>query len=265
MSASWDQGESYEEFMGKWSRLLAPKFLSWARVPSQTRVLDVGCGTGALTEAVLASGAEQVTAIDPSSAFIDHARSRLANAAHAVEFRVGDAMNLPLADESFNATLSELALNFIPDPARALQEMRRVAKTGGIVSCCVWDYADGMKMLRYFWDSAAALDAASMSLDEGVCFPLCQPRPLKRLFEDAGLSRVEVGSIEIETLFHGFSDYWNPFLGGQGPAGRYLMSLDEGSRASLRRRLRVELPTSPEGWIRLTARAWAVKGFKTPT
>lgn len=262
LTAHWDSGESYQAFIGKWSRLLAPKFLGWARVPNNARVLDVGCGTGALTEAVLATGARQVMAVDPSTAFIAYASSRLVDQSHAAEFRVGDAMDLPLPDGTYDAVLSELVLNFIPDPTRALREMHRVAKQNGIVSACVWDYADGMKMLRFFWDSAAALDSAARYLDEGVRFPLCHPEPLKKLFEDAKLSDVEVGSIEIKTRFHDFEDYWSPFMGGQGPAGEYLVSLDDGNRARLREKLVAELPTGPQGGIQLGAKAWTVRGLK---
>ncbi len=258
---AWEDGEAYQAFMGRWSQLLAPKFLDWARVPTDARVLDVGCGTGALTEAVLASGAGRVTAVDPSPAFIEYSHSRLANYGHMAEFRVGDAMALPFPDESFDGVLSEFVLNFIPDPARALQEMRRVARRGGVVSVCVWDYSDGMKMLRSFWDSASALDPAARHLDQGERFPLCRPDRLRRLFEDAGLSDVEVGPIGIEMRFQDFADYWNPFLGGQGPAGEYITSLNEANRERLRAKLIAELPTGPKGEIQLAARAWAVRGL----
>ena len=148
--------------MGRWSQLLAPQFLSWARIPTGARVLDVGCGTGALTEAVLASGAKHITGVDPSPAFVAYATSRLSGQTTNVEFQVGDAVDLHFPDESFDAVVTGLVLNFIPDPAKALREMRRITKQHGIVSAYVWDYAEGMKMLRHFWDAAVALDPIAL-------------------------------------------------------------------------------------------------------
>jgi SAM-dependent methyltransferase len=156
--------------------------------------------------------------------------------------------------------VSGLVLNFVPDPVQAVQEMTRVTRPRGRVAAYVWDYAGRMELMRWFWDAAAALDPAAVELDEGRRFGLCQPEPLARLFQDAGLVEVGVRPIQVPTRFRGFDDYWMPFLGGQGPAPGYAMALDETQRAALREELRARLPVAADGSISLVARAWAVGG-----
>jgi SAM-dependent methyltransferase len=163
-------------------------------------------------------------------------------------------------DLQFDAVVSGLTLNFVPEPDRAAAELARVAAPGGVVAAYVWDYAEGMAMMRYFWDAATALDPAAAELDEGRRFPLCQPDALGRLWTGAGLADVEVRAIEVPTRFADFDDYWTPFLGGQGPAPGYVMSLDEERRDALRDLLHARLPSAQDGSIPLTARAWAVRG-----
>jgi len=151
-------------------------------------------------------------------------------------------------------------LNFIPAPADALTAMARAVRPGGTVACYVWDYAGGMEMMRAFWDAAVALDPSARDLDEGRRFPLCRPEPLRALFDGAGLQRTEVRTIDAPTVFTSFDDYWSPFLGGQGPAPTYCMALSEDRRGQLRDRIRAALPVATDGSIRLSARAFAVRG-----
>ena len=140
--------------------------------------------------------------------------------------------------------------------------MARVARPGGVVAAYVWDYAEGMRMIRHFWDAAGELDPRARELDEGRRSPLCKPEPLSDLFRRAGLEKVEARAIDVPTVFRDFEDYWSPFLGGQGSAPGYVMSLSEERRAAVRERLQATLPTSPEGEHRLMARAWAVRGVR---
>ncbi|MXP65171.1 SAM-dependent methyltransferase [Roseomonas sp. M0104] len=255
----WASGEVYEGYVGRWSRRVAKEFLAWLGVPPGEDWLDLGCGTGALTEAILADHAPaSVLGIDPSEGFLAHARHQVTDPRAA--FRQGDAQALPVPDASFGAVVSGLVLNFVPDPAKAVAEMRRAARPGGTLAAYVWDYADGMQMMRRFWDAAGALDPAARERDEALRSPLCRPDALRARFGGAGLRGVEVTAIEVPTVFHDFEDFWRPFLGGQAPAPGYCMSLDEEHRARLRERLRVTLPTEPDGRIRLAARAWAVRG-----
>lgn len=254
----WLSGDPYERYMGRWSRQTAPRFVAWLGLPAAQRWLDVGCGTGALCTAILAHAApSSVVGVEPSQGFLDKARLQLADRA---DLRRGSAAALPLEDGAVDATVSGLMLNFAPDAPAALAEMTRVTARGGTVAAYVWDYAGGMQLIRHFWDAAVALDPLAAAFDEGVRFPLCQPRPLADLFARAGLADVEVAALDIDTPFTGFDDFWQPFLGGQGPAPGYAMGLDEAARARLCTALRDRLPMQADGTLALTARAWAARG-----
>ena len=256
---SWAVGAAYEHYVGRWSRPVAGAFLEWIAVPEGRAWLDVGCGTGALARCILDDAApKSVVGLDPSEGFLAHARAHVSDA--RADFRQGDARALPCADGEFDAAVSGLVLNFVPDQAAAAREMRRVTRAGGTLAAYVWDYAGEMQLMRRFWDAAGALDAKARELDEGRRFPLCRPDALRALFEEAGARAVDVRAIDIPTVFENFDDYWSPFLGGQGPAPTYCMSLGEDDRAALRERLRASLPAEPDGTIRLVARAWAVRG-----
>jgi SAM-dependent methyltransferase len=256
----WAVGRAYEPYIGRWSRLVAAEFVAGLEVAYGAAWLDLGCGTGALSQAVLeAAEPALVVGADPSAGFLAHARARLDGRAR---FVAADARRLPVGDARFEVVVSGLVLNFVPDPALAAREMTRVARPGGRVAAYVWDYAGRMELIRHFWDAAAALDPAAAELDEGRRFGLCQPEPLGRLFRDAGLADVGVRPIEVATRFRNFGDYWDPFLGGQGPAPGYAMSLDEDARAALREELRGRLPVAGDGSIPLVARAWTVAGTR---
>jgi SAM-dependent methyltransferase len=257
------ESDAYERFMGRWSRELAPLLVSFASVDEQQAVLDIGSGTGALAFAVAkASPSARVTGVDPSSAYVRYAQARAPN--DRVRFLVGDAQQLQLPDAAFDRTLSLLVMNFIPDPAKAVREMVRVTRPGGIVAAAVWDYGEGMEMLRVFWDEAVALDPTIAARDERN-MPLCKRGELSALWRAHGLQQVEEQPIAIELSFASFDDYWSPFLGGQGPAGAYASSLPEPARAALESRLRRRLlGDRKDGAFTLHARAWAVKGVVPP-
>ena len=236
---------------------MAPEFLAWLDIPAGKRWLDVGCGTGALSQTIIASAQPSgVAGVDPSEGFLAFARARVPQA----EFRVGDAQALTFADGSFDAAVSGLVLNFVPDSAKAAAEMRRVVCAGGTAAAYVWDYAGEMQLMRRFWDAAAAVDPAARHLDESLRFPLCQPDALRALWTAAGLGDIQARTIDVPTVFRDFDDYWSPFLGGQGPAPTYCMSLPEDHRERLRQRLHDTLPIEGDGSIRLIARAFAVRG-----
>jgi SAM-dependent methyltransferase len=258
---AWDSGDAYEPYVGRWSRLVAREFLGWLAVPPGGCWLDVGCGTGALVETILAlSAPSEVVGIDPSQAYVASARDRVNDP--RVRFEVGDAQALQAASATFDAVVAGLVLNFVPVPEKAVSEMARVARWGGVVAAYVWDYAEGMQMMRHFWDAAGALDPRALELDEGRRFTLCRPEPLTDLFHTARLGKVEVRAIDVPTVFRDFDDYWFPFLGGQAPAPGYAMSLSQERRTALRERIRAGLPTNSEGEHHLTARAWAVRGVR---
>jgi SAM-dependent methyltransferase len=254
----WAGHAAYEAYIGRWSRRVAATFVPRLGVPPGRRWLDVGCGTGSLAAAVLADAEPSgVVGIDPSLGFLAGA---VANAGAA--FCAADAQALPFAGDTFDAVVSGLALNFVPDPARAATELARVARPGAVVAAYVWDYAGGMQMLRHFWDAASEVDAAAAAVEEGRRFALCRPEPLADLWHGAGFPAATVAAIDVPTVFAGFDDYWRPFLGGQGPAPGFVAALPEDRRAALRELLRSRLPTQDDGSIRLTARAWAVQGVK---
>jgi SAM-dependent methyltransferase len=254
----WEVGDAYEAYVGRWSRPVAREFVTWLAVPAGRSWLDVGCGPGALTTAALTTGPGRVTGVDRSSGFLSAARSRTGGP--RTGFAAGDARALPLPDARFDVVVSGLALNFVPGPERAAAEFARVAAPGAVVAAYVWDYGDGMAMMRYLWDAAAVLDPDAVAFDEGRRFTLCAPGPLAELWAGAGLTGVQTRPIEVPTVFADFEDFWQPFLGGQGSAPGYVASLSPEQRAALRDLLRDQLPTEPDGTIRLTARAWAVRG-----
>jgi SAM-dependent methyltransferase len=255
----WDNGESYEAYVGRWSRPVGREFVAWLAVPAGSRWLDAGCGTGELTRAILeVADPVAVVGADPSASYAGFARQRTPDL--RASFGVGDAQALPFESASFDSSVSGLVLNFVPDVARALSEFARVTRRGGIVGSYVWDYARKMDLMRYFWDAAVALDPAARDLDEGNRFPICNPEGLTAAFAGAGLRDIATRPIDVPTRFRDFDDYWSPFLGGQGSAPGYAMSLTEDHREALRERIRAALPTEAVGSINLIARAWAIKG-----
>jgi SAM-dependent methyltransferase len=255
---AWQAGDRYEAYMGRWSRLVAPRFLDWLGAPGGMDWLDVGCGTGALAATILARCTPRsLTAIDPSEGFVAAARAALTDP--CVELQVGDAQALPLGDASKDVVVSGLALNFVPDMHRALTEMKRVARPGGRVAFYVWDYAGGLAFVHAFWQAAASLDAAAADLSEDRRFSACTPDGLVALARSAGLEAVECTPIEVPTVFADFEDYWQPFTLGAGPAPGYCTSLAPEARDRLRERLRASLPRTADGAIHLNARAWAAR------
>jgi trans-aconitate methyltransferase len=253
----WAAGSAYERYVGRWSRPVADQLLDWLSIAPARVWLDVGCGTGALCERILKRAAPaRITGVDSADGFLAHARAHVDDP--RVEFLKGDAQALPIGDANVDVVISGLMLNFVPDKAKAAAEMRRVTRPGGIVGLYVWDYAEGMEMMRHFWD-IAALNPGASALDEGPRFPICHPDALRDLFVMAGFRDVETRAIDIPMIFADFDDYWTPFLGGTGPGPAYCMSLGEADRAALRDRLKGSLPTGRDGKIALTARAYAVK------
>jgi SAM-dependent methyltransferase len=258
-AAKWTSGEAYERFMGRWSPHIASKFIDWLDAPQELDWLDVGSGTGALTRTILAQAdPKSVTGVDPSPVFVEFAQQ--ATKDKRASFKVGNAMELPAEDASADLVVCGLVLNFVPDPIKAVGEMKRACRAGGRVAAYVWDYAEGMQMLRIFWDAAAAVDPANRELDEQLLFPICNPDALRETFRGADLQDVQTGPIEFRMKFADFDDYWSPFLGGVGPAPTYVSGLSDEHKNSLERELRRRLSANADGSIELPARAWAVKG-----
>jgi SAM-dependent methyltransferase len=175
-------------------------------------------------------------------------------------FAVGDARALPVADGWFDVVVAGLMLNFVAERTRALAEMRRAARNGGVVAAYVWDYTGGMQLISLFWDAAEDLDPAVRRESEGVRFGFCRPEPLRAMFRAAGLADISVEPVVVPTVFRDFDDVWSPFLRGTGPAPGYVTSLDDARRAELRARFQAALPAEGDGSLHLTARAWSVQG-----
>ena len=255
----WEAGGAYEFFMGRWSRGVAAEFLQWLSVAPHGKWLDVGCGTGMLCQTILGLvNPMDVRGVDPASGFISFAKNHIRDP--RVTFEIGSAESLKSEPDTYDAVVSGLVLNFVPQWERAVTEMRRVTKPGGVVAAYVWDYADKMQLLRRFWDAAIDLDSRAAMLDEGKRFPLCNPGDLNQLFVGQELKNVDIKPIDVQTHFANFEDYWSPFLSGQGPAPSYVASLNDQQQSDLRERVRATLPVSVDGTIGLIARAWAVRG-----
>ncbi|HTM56700.1 MAG TPA: class I SAM-dependent methyltransferase [Pirellulales bacterium] len=259
LSDKWTVGESYEHFMGRWSRLLASRFVSWLPARPNAHWLDVGCGTGALGDAICATAQPaSVVGCDLSQPLVEYARQHLVDP--RISFVAAGIGQLPTRVGGFDCASSLLALNFFPNPEAAIEEMRSVAAPHGLVSACVWDYAGRMEFLRRFWDSAVAVDPGAAELDEGRRFSICQPDALETLFRRGGLRDIVCDSIEIPTRFSTFADFWTPFMGGTGPAPSYVATLESSRREALAAHLSRSLPRELDGAICLVAAAWAVRG-----
>lgn len=258
ISDKWNEGDPYEYFMGRWSSLMAPEFLKWLAISSDKSWLDVGCGTGALSEAIERNcNPKHLTCVDPSTGFIEKVKNRFSRHGEA---RVGSAENLPFEDERFELVVSGLALNFFQNLEQALSELIRVSKPNGVIAAYVWDYSGRMDFLRYFWDAAYKIDSKSKALDEGLRFPICNSENLINAFEKANLTEVESANLDIDTIFKDFDDYWNPFLGAQGPAPSYLSSLNSEHQKELKNLVKERLQIEPDGSIKLLGRALAIRG-----
>jgi SAM-dependent methyltransferase len=256
----WQSAAGYEGYVGRWSRRVAHAFIEWLGIPAGRRWVDVGCGTGAVTETILKlADPASVIGVDPSEAFVAFARSQVTDP--RASFAVGDGAALPVSDADADVAVSGLVLNFVPDPVAMLADMRRVVAPRGAVAIYVWDYADGMEIMRHFWDAAIDQDPAVGARSETLKFGIWKPEPLRDAFSRAGLTHIDVQPIDIPTVFRDFDDYWRPFLMATAPAPRHVMSLSDEDREDLRRRLESRLPTESDGSIHLTARAWAARGI----
>lgn len=257
------RGEAYEPMTGRWSRVIAPLFIRWSEAASGGHWLDVGCGTGALIQAILDHGAPvEIVGIDRSSAFIAYARRHITD--QRVRYEVGDATNLPVASNQYDAVVAGLLLNHLSplDQVTAVKEMQRAARPGGQVAAYVWDYADGMEPRSRFWQVATTLDPAAGAVDERARYPLCATDALERLFLRCGLNAIETASLEIQARFADFDDFWLPFLAGYGVSSAYIASLAVAQREVLQTALQRELPVDEAGVITMSVRALAVKGVR---
>jgi SAM-dependent methyltransferase len=244
--------QSYDRFMGRYSRLLAPRFVDFAGIRDARRVLDVGCGPGALlAELAARRGTEAVAAVDPSASFVEAARARNPGAAVAH----ASAEQLPFDDASFDAALAQLVVHFMRDPVRGLSEMRRVTRPGGVVAACVWDHAGGRSPAGIFWEAALELDSAAH--DESSLAGVREGH-LVELLGAAGLRQVEGATLGVELPLAGFEEWWEPFREGVGPAGAYLATLAEEQQGALRERCRRRVP---DGSFALETVVWAARGI----
>jgi SAM-dependent methyltransferase len=244
--------EAYDRFMGRYSEPLAPQLADFAAIVRGQRVLDVGCGTGALTaELVGRLGAAAVTAVDPSEPFVAAARERYPD----VDVQEASAEDLPLPSGSFDASLAQLVVHFMQDPVAGLREMARVTRRAGVIAACVWDHGGGQGPLSIFWDAARELDAAMTDEFTG---PGAREGHLAELFGAAGIQKIEDTMLSVRVEHPTFEEWWEPYTLGVGPAGAYVASLTPDQREDLRERCRDRLPAPP---FVLQARAWAARGL----
>lgn len=250
-------GATYDAFMGRYSRPLAPLFVDAAGVERGVTALDVGCGPGALTSVLVHRlGAEAVAACDPAIGFVTECATRHPG----VRVELGRAESIPFETGRFDHAMAQLVLHFVSDPDRAAGEMMRVVRPGGCVSACVWDFEDGMEMLRRFWDAALEVDPAAP--DEARTLRFGRPGEIADLFVAAGVLDVVETTLSVSSTYADFDELWNGFLAGVGPAGAYCVSLDDAGRAALRAALYARLG-EPSGTIALNAVARCAVG-RTP-
>lgn len=258
-SANWADGGAYERYMGRWSSLVAESFVRWLDLSPDLNWLDVGAGTGALSLSLARTGrASAVTAVEPTAGF--RAEGQRLRGDPAVSYVDGDVEHLPPGP--FDAAVSGLVLNFVPDATAAVHHMRESTTDGGTVAGYVWDYASGMEFIRVFWEVAATVDASAVALNQGARSDICNPEALEALWARSGLHGIRSRGLVVDVVFADFEDYWHPFTGGQGAAPTYVAGLDQDQTERLRTALRDRLSGAPGAPIAMTARAWAVAGTR---
>ncbi|WP_086998136.1 class I SAM-dependent methyltransferase [Rhizobium sullae] len=252
----------YEQLMGRWSQKLAPMFIDFAGLADGEKVLDVGCGTGSLTFA-LARTAElgEIAAIDYSPVFVEETIRR--NTDPRIKVRQADACALPFDDGTFDRALALLVLHFVPEASKAVAEMRRVVRPGGIVAAAVWDHLGGMPGMRMMVDTVAALSDAGRQLRARYCFqPMMQPDEMKRTFVEQGLVNVTETQLMIRMDYQNFDDYWTPIGAGEGPLGKYVATLDAAERVRTEAAVRDAYEAGqPDGRRTFANVAWACRGI----
>ena len=247
--------DAYDRWVGRYSTGLARELIRYAGVAAGQAALDVGCGPGALTAALVPMlGADHVAAVDPSEAFVEACRQR--NPGVRVQHASAEA--LPFADAEFDRVLSQLVVNFLTDAHAGMAEMRRVTRHGGLIAACTWDYAEGMTLIRTFFDAAIAVDRGAAAHDEGRTMRYCRPDELDPLWRETGLNDVEVQPLLVRAAYESFDDLWSPLEYGVGPVGAYAMSLEPGQRAAVRAEFQRRLGVGDKPF-ELTARAWATR------
>jgi ubiquinone/menaquinone biosynthesis C-methylase UbiE len=251
----------YEQLMGRWSRRLAPKFIEFVGLSEGEKVLDVGCGTGSLTfELAKSQGLTEIAAIDFSPVFVAEAARR--NTDPRITIQQADACALPFENASFDRALALLVLHFVPETGKAVAEMRRVVRTGGVVAAAVWDHYGGMPGMRMMVDTVAALSDGGRQLRNRYCFqPMMQPGEMKRTFLEQGLAKVEECELMIRMDYQNFDDYWTPIAAGEGPLGKYIATFNAAERESTGKAVRAAYEAGrPDGPRSFANVAWAVRG-----
>ena len=255
--AGFQNADVYEQIMGRWSRRLAPLLIRFGGLSDRDRVLDVGCGTGSLTFMLPEiANVQAITGIDLTPGFVEFARRR--NSDLRITFQEGDARQLPFEDGAFDRAFSMLVLQFIPDAARAVAEMKRVVRPGGSVTAAVWDTFGGQPHIRLIWDIAAVLDPG---IERNLFRSLSGPGEMAELWQEIGLRDVEMTSLLIRMDFTSFDDYWSPFAAGEGPPGQLVARFTGAARTALEQHVRrAYLANRPDGARSFASVAWACRG-----
>lgn len=256
-----ESAEGYERLMGRWSKRLAPGFIAFAGSAPGESILDVGCGTGSLTFTLAKNpGLKAISAIDFSPVFVE-AASR-ANTDPRIHIRQADACALPFADDSFDRAMSLLVLHFVPEAQKAVAEMRRVVRPGGVVAAAVWDHYGGMSNMRMMWDTVVMIDPNARAIRHRYAFqPMMRPGQMKQSFIDSGLADIEETSLTIRMDYSAFADYWDPIAAGEGPLGRYVAGLDAEMRKAVDTAVRDAYEAGePDGPRSFASVAWACRG-----
>lgn len=254
-SQMFASADNYDRYIGRYSRALARELIAGAQVAPGQRVLDVGCGPGALTgELAALLGSDHVAAIDPSPSFVEVCRERHPG----VRVEIAAAELIPFEDRSFDAAIAQLVVHFMTDAPSGVEEMKRVTKPGGAVAAATWDYADGMVLIRRFWEAAVAIDPSAEAVQGGRT-RYTNADELGSLWREAGLLGVEVEGVTVSATYANFEDLWTPLANGAGPAGAYAVALTDEHRAALKAELRQRLGVD-EAPFELTARAWVATG-----